>query len=167
MWCICAILSSVACPALQYFSTLSLKRPDCREMLWDLKFLFRFSLQICQTFLTVRRIEQDTAKNVYLSSCEVPFFFCQIVMKLKFCRKIFEKYISNFMKIYPVGAELFHTDGEPDRRTGMTKLIVSFRNFANVPKNKWRRASTYDFTMLRNNCKVTIRGCIWRLISVA
>jgi hypothetical protein len=40
--------------------------------------------------------------------------------------------ISNFMKICPVGAELFHAD----RRTDMTKLIVAFRNFANVPKNE-------------------------------
>ena len=30
------------------------------------------------------------------------------------------------MKIRPVGAELFHTDG----RTDLTKLIVVFRNFA-------------------------------------
>jgi hypothetical protein len=41
--------------------------------------------------------------------------------------------ISNFMKIRPVGAELFHAD----RRTGMTKLIVAFRNFAKVPKNNF------------------------------
>ena len=37
---------------------------------------------------------------------------------------------SNYMKIRPVGAELFHTDG----RTDMTKLIVAFRNFTNEPK---------------------------------
>ena len=54
---------------------------------------------------------------------------------------------SNFMKIRPVGAELFHADG----RTDMTKLIVVFRNFANAPKttvwagklsryNNWLRA---------------------------
>jgi len=35
------------------------------------------------------------------------------------------------MKIHPVGAELFHEDG----RTGTTKLIVTFRDYANVPKN--------------------------------
>jgi hypothetical protein len=35
------------------------------------------------------------------------------------------------MKIPPVGVELFHADG----RTDMTKLIVTFRNFANAPKN--------------------------------
>jgi hypothetical protein len=34
------------------------------------------------------------------------------------------------MKIRPVGAELFHADGLTD----MTKPIVLFRNFANVPK---------------------------------
>jgi hypothetical protein len=35
------------------------------------------------------------------------------------------------MKIGPVGAELFHADGQTD----MTKLIVAFRNFANALKN--------------------------------
>jgi hypothetical protein len=35
------------------------------------------------------------------------------------------------MKIRPAGAELFHAD----RRTEMTKLRVTFRNFANGPKN--------------------------------
>jgi len=39
------------------------------------------------------------------------------------------------MKIRPVGAELFHTDGRMDRRTDMTKLIAVFRNFANAPKS--------------------------------
>ena len=39
--------------------------------------------------------------------------------------------ISNFIKIRPVGAQLFHAD----RRTDMTKLIVAFRNFAYLPKD--------------------------------
>jgi len=34
------------------------------------------------------------------------------------------------MKIHPVGAELFHVDRQTD-----LKLIFSFCNFANVPKN--------------------------------
>ena len=34
------------------------------------------------------------------------------------------------MNIRPVGADLLHADG----RTGMTKLIVACRNFANRPK---------------------------------
>jgi len=32
--------------------------------------------------------------------------------------------MSNFMKIRPVGAELFHADGRTDGRTDMAKLVV-------------------------------------------
>jgi hypothetical protein len=35
------------------------------------------------------------------------------------------------MKIRPVGAELFHVDGQ----TEVMKLIVTFRNFVNALKN--------------------------------
>jgi len=38
------------------------------------------------------------------------------------------------MKIRPVGAELFHADG----RTDMTKIIATFRNFANALKTSNR-----------------------------
>jgi len=45
--------------------------------------------------------------------------------------QIFENaQISNYMKIRPVGAELFHAD----RRTDIMKLIIAFRNFANASK---------------------------------
>jgi hypothetical protein len=40
--------------------------------------------------------------------------------------------MSNFMKDRPVGAELFHADGQTD----MKKLTGGFRNFANTPKNQ-------------------------------
>jgi hypothetical protein len=38
------------------------------------------------------------------------------------------------MTIRPVGAELFHMDGETDGRTDMRKLLVAFRSFAKGPK---------------------------------
>ena len=41
--------------------------------------------------------------------------------------------ISNFMKIRPVGAQLFHADGQTDRQTDMAKLTVAFRSFAKAP----------------------------------
>ena len=43
------------------------------------------------------------------------------------------------MEIRPVGAELFHTDGQSgwqtDKYTDTTKLIVAFHNFLNAHKN--------------------------------
>ena len=49
--------------------------------------------------------------------------------------------ISNFMKIRPVGAEIFHAE----RRTDMTKLIVAFRNFGNAPKIKPNARDRYEW----------------------
>jgi len=45
------------------------------------------------------------------------------------------------MKIRPVGVELFHAYGQTDRHD---KLIVAFRNFANIPKNNYRSVSVQD-----------------------
>jgi hypothetical protein len=50
------------------------------------------------------------------------------------------------MKIPPVGAELFHADGQTD----MTKLIVAFRNFVNAPESEkelrtnWQMRNSLD-----------------------
>jgi hypothetical protein len=51
-------------------------------------------------------------------------------MKLELSRHTFE---NTFVKIGPVGAELPRVDERTDGQTGMTKLIVAFRNFANTP----------------------------------
>jgi hypothetical protein len=48
------------------------------------------------------------------------------------------------MKICPMGAELFHADGQ----TYMTKLIVAFRSFANRLKNALSDSSTLKYDML-------------------
>jgi hypothetical protein len=53
-------------------------------------------------------------------------------MKPEFSRHIYEKYaMPNFIKIRPVGAELFHADEQTD----MTKPLVVFRSFTNAPQN--------------------------------
>jgi len=53
-------------------------------------------------------------------------------MKLEFFDTFLKNtQISNFMKIQPVGAELFHAD----RQTQTMKLTVVFHNFTNTPKN--------------------------------
>jgi len=63
----------------------------------------------------------------------------------KFSRQILVKFSKNknFTQIHPVGADLFHPDGQTD----MTKVIFALRNdFANTPKYEcvsiWRRLSS-------------------------
>ena len=73
MGCACAILSSVACPALQHFSTLSHKRHDFRKKNgFEHKNVCRISLLLLiEVFVVLRRIQGDIVTNVYRSSCKV------------------------------------------------------------------------------------------------
>jgi len=59
-------------------------------------------------------------------------YSCQILTKLDFSPQKCETEVSNFMKIRPVGTELFHVGGRAD----MKKLITAFHNFANGPKTQ-------------------------------
>jgi len=47
------------------------------------------------------------------------------------------------MKILPVGTEFSHPNRRTDIQTGMTNLMVAFRNFANPPQigKNWRTIS--------------------------
>jgi hypothetical protein len=75
MQCACTILSSVACPAVQYFSTLPHKRHDFRKTKLNIKCVYLFSLQLLSgTFLILRKIEQDMIKSVYFLYVKYPFF---------------------------------------------------------------------------------------------
>jgi len=143
MQCACTILSSVACPFLQYFSTLSHKRHNFQNNLLSIKCVFWFSIQLpSEIFLVPRTNEGGMTTRVHRSSCKVLFFY-QIFTKIDFFDRLPKNArISIFMKICPVGVVVFHADGRTGRErwTGMTKLIVAFRNFANTPK-KWTRLS--------------------------
>jgi len=54
--------------------------------------------------------------------------------------------MSNFMKICPVGTELFHADGRMDGQTHMKTPVVTFINFASAPQRPFKSLSipTYD-----------------------
>jgi hypothetical protein len=67
MQCACAILSSVPCPALQYFSTLSHKRHDFQGRKVIEHKIFWFSLQLLsETFLIRGRTERGVIKKCIL-----------------------------------------------------------------------------------------------------
>jgi len=64
------ILSSVACPAIPYFSTLSHKRHDFRKILIEHKMcVLIFSEISSETFVILRRIQRDIIIKVHRSSC--------------------------------------------------------------------------------------------------
>jgi hypothetical protein len=90
----CAILSSVAYPALQYFSTLSYKRQDFRKRkLHEHKTrALLLSITFGETFLVLRRTERDVTENISWHLRKAPFFSCPILMKLEFAdfRKILD-----------------------------------------------------------------------------
>ena len=66
----CTIFASVACVALAYFSTLSHKRHDYRKKLLNIKYVFRFSLQLLsETCLIPQRIQRNIIINLRRSLC--------------------------------------------------------------------------------------------------
>jgi hypothetical protein len=94
--------------------------------------VFWFSPQIVsEIFLILRRIERDII-NVHKYSCKVPVILVKFWRNLNFLDK-FEKYSNiKFHENPSSGSRVV-----PCRRTDMTKLIVTFRNFAKAPKTFW------------------------------
>ena len=75
----CAILSSVACPALHYLYSSHKLHDFFGGGLLNIKGVFRFSLQLLsEKFLILRRIHQDMIKNVYRSSCIVTVILVRV-----------------------------------------------------------------------------------------
>jgi len=138
MQCACVILSSVACPVLQYFSTLPHKLYNFRKkkIIKPKICVSNFSVNcvwnICHS---KKKLASYDKKNVYWSSCKVPRLFLSDFNKTWICATEFRKKTPNtkFHENPSSGAPScsVRTDG----RTGMTELVVAFRNFAAVPKN--------------------------------
>ena len=70
----CAVLSSVACTATQYFCTLSKKWHDFRggDVAKHKMCVVIFSTNMSETFFVLSRCERDMVKNIHRSSCKVP-----------------------------------------------------------------------------------------------
>jgi hypothetical protein len=74
MQCACAVFSSVSFPALQFYSILHHKQHDFRKPVIEYKTcVLIFSTPFSNTFLILRRTENDMIINVYWSSCKVLF----------------------------------------------------------------------------------------------
>jgi len=125
-------MTSVACLALQHFSTFSHKRNDFRKKKVNgQKCVFWFSLQVLtEIFLILRSIKRDIIKNIYWSSCKVNVCPCHILTNLEFSRQNSEKY-----------SNIKFTEN-PSSRIQVVPWAdthdeaVPFRNFASPPKNQ-------------------------------
>ena len=120
------ILSSVACLAVPYFSTLCHKRHDIRKKLLNIKYLFLFSLQsLSETFVIPAKIQRDFIINIHRSLCKVLLCLTDLI-KSKFFR-IFEK-CSNvkFYKICVVVAELLLEYRQTDIHVEANSRISQF-----------------------------------------
>jgi len=85
-------------------------------------------------------------------------YSCQIWMQLEFSGQFFEKSSSNFIKIRPVGAEMFHADGRSngDRHDETNR---QFSQFCRRAQNQ-----SLNYTPLRINRRAvvepSVRSCI-------
>ena len=117
----CVVLPSVACTTQQHFPTLSHKQHDFQKQLLNEKSVFRDFLQLLHViFFILRRNERDMIENVCWSSCKMPLIVVRVQRHLKFLDSFSKNtQIPNFIKIRPVGDELFRAD----ERTVITIFI--------------------------------------------
>ena len=122
MECACAMFSSVACPALQYFPTLSHKRQVFRrkKCYWTyIQCVILFSLENLSETFFIPRIKRHMIKN----------YSCPISMKTELTGQIFEKYSYHEN---PYRGSHIIPRGTMDGQAGVTMLIVAFRNSVNA-----------------------------------
>jgi hypothetical protein len=99
---------------------------------------FTFSTTLSTTCLILRRIHRDTVTNVQTSSYKVPDLLVIFDLYLKFFERFSKNtQISNFMKIGPVGAEVFHADGRTDAQDETNShFLLKFPNAPSPPKKQ-------------------------------
>jgi hypothetical protein len=97
-----------------------------RKYLQNIKCAFCFSLKFpSETFLILRRNQRDIIINVNRSSFKVPVLLFTLYSNLNFPYNFSKNLlISNFIKIPPIGAELFHAERQTDRQTGRSSQLL-------------------------------------------
>jgi len=110
------ILSSVACPAVQYFSVLSHKRHYFRNKLLDLKYVLRFYLQLCpKRFSFYEEMSEILSKTYIGRHVKHPLFFSDLMKKCT--RQTFKNYSNITFYENPSSGSRVVPCGRTDRQT--------------------------------------------------
>ena len=145
------LFSSVACPAVSYFRTLSHKGHDSRKKVTEYEMCFSifsktFVWNICHS---------NKNRPIYAKKCISVRYSFQILKKFETARKISEEYSNIKLHKNPfIGSrdvpcgEDRPTKGRTDGQRDMTILIIAFHNFA--------KASENEYAFISVHCKATL-----------
>jgi hypothetical protein len=78
-------------------------------------------------------------------------YFCQILMKIEFSQKIFEKYTNSKFHENPSSGSRVVPCIQTDGRTDMTKMIFASRNFATSPYEIHKNLSSPNLNSLHTH----------------
>jgi hypothetical protein len=161
MQCSCAILPSVACPALQYCSTLSHKWHDFRKKkkLLNTKCVLIFDWQISHSKNNWEIYDQ---KRI-LAFMQSARYSCSSLMKLEFSQQIFEKRINTKFHDNPSSGSRVVPCRQTDRHDSANSHFSQFC----APKNK---ARTITWKKNINNVQLLLSCWLqhsrtWRVLS--
>jgi len=139
MQCACAILSSVACPILQYFSTLSHKRRDFLEKVTEHKMcVLIFSITFVWNIIHSNKKWTRYCHTRILVSMQSTRYSCLILMLLDFSRLTFEKHSFKYNENLSSGSRVVPR-GQADIGGGGTHQFSQFLRKAprNIKTTKW------------------------------
>jgi len=143
----CAILSSVDCPTLQYFSTLSQKRR--KRSYWTKTVGFDFLYNFCLKDFSFWELSEIWSKMYIGPRVLYPLFLPDYNETCIFS--------TDLRKMFKYQMSLKSVQWEPmcskwtDGRTHMTKLIVAFCNFANSSNKTDFSIQPTDYTPCMSN----------------
>jgi hypothetical protein len=120
----CIILSTLSDSNI-FFDIISKKERFSEKVVAHKMCGFIFSTNLFATFRILRIIQGDVVIHIHTPSCKVPVFLARFCV-LYFPHIFAKTQISNFLKIFPVGAKLFYADGRADRHDEANSRFSQF-----------------------------------------